>query len=263
MKFYLQEMARGRRGLILWCLCQAALIGMGYLEFALVFRGQSGVSAILKEMPPAFMGMMGVPKGTDFSVVGDFFLTMADFGFYVMAAYASFLGFGMVSREEMGKTVEFLLTKPISRRKILLRKYAAGLTCCIIMGAVTGLVTSLTFGLDPDGDLLLPTAVWAGTSLILELVYFLAGAMFAAVCKKPSRGAVCNMLFLFGSIVAGRVIDMAGLAGPLLVLGPRHYFPLPAFVREGTFGLWPWVVCAIWCVLFTVVALRGYERRDF
>lgn len=262
MHLFFQELKQARRGLVLWSLCQAALIGMGYLEFTQVFRDNIYVGEIMEELPAAFLALMGTSAGVNFSLVGDFFFAMADFGFYVMAAYACLLGHRMLSREETEGTTEFLLAKPMGRGAILLWKCGAGAVCCLGLGLVTVTVTALTFGMDPGGDLLEQTLVWGVTSVVLTLVYFLAGVLFGAACARPATGSALTLLFLFGTIVLSRMVGFLGLSGPVKLLSAKDYFPMVQYAQTGAFGVQPWLLCGGWMVLFTAVALWRYRRRD-
>lgn len=258
---YSFELKRSARPLLAWALCLAGLLVMGYLEYLFVFRDNADVAAIMSALPPPLAALLGISSHVDFSTARGFYCLMADFVFYVLAAYAALLGAGMISREESDRTADFLYSLPMSRSKLLLGKWLAGITCCGLLNLFMTIAAAFTFGAEPG---LLPAVPASATTMFLmELVYFAAGALLAALCRRPGRASAACLILLGATLLGGKLSAMAGItSGPFLVLSTPDYFPARRWLYGGSFGLWPWLLSAAWIVLFFGGALCYYERKD-
>lgn len=255
------ELKRNRRSLLVWALCAAGLTVMGYLEYAFVFRSNADVSAIMDALPAPLATLLGITAHVDFSTAPGFYCLMADFAFYVLAAYAVLLGARLVSSEASERTADFLYSLPLSRYAILAAKGCAGAVLCGLLDLFNLLASALTFGTAPG--LLGAVLAAAAGSFLMQLVYLTAGALLASLVKRPTGAGGAALIFLFASIFSGKLLAMLGITtGPLLALSGRDYFPVDRWLYGGGFGLWPWLLCAGLAVLFAVGTVACYREKD-
>lgn len=259
---YRFELRRNLRPLLVWGLCLAGLVCMGYMEFAFVFRSNADVTAIMDALPPQLSVLLGITAHVDFSTAPGFFCLMADFAFYALSAYAILLGTGMLAREEEERTADFLYARPCARGEVLAGKWLAGLTCCFLLSLLSVLVSALTFGAAAPG-LAAAAAAWGAGLLFTQSLHFSAGALIAAFCRRPGRASVLSLLLLAATIFAGKFLAMAGIAGgPALAVSPRDYFPVERWLYGGGYGLWPWLLAGGGAAALFAAALGRYRRKD-
>ncbi len=258
---YRFELRRSLKALLVWGLCLAGLVCMGYLEFDLVFRSNADVTAIMDAIPPQLSTLLGITAHVDFSTAEGFFCLMADFAFYALSAYAALLGTGLLAREEGERTADFLYSRPCSRGALLAGKWLAGLTCCALLVLVTLAVCALSFGRAPELAGAIPA--WGAGLLFTQCLYFAGGALVAACCRRPGRASAVTLLLLAATILAGKFLAMAGIdGGPALALSPRDYFPVERWLYGGGFGLWPWLLAGGGAAALFAAALGCYRRKD-
>lgn len=109
----------------------------------------------------AFMGFFGVECGNILGLGGAFF--------------AALLGVSSLAKEEKEHTAEFLLTHPVSRRRIVLEKLVAVFLQILMLNLVVAAITLLSV-------LIIKESPQWDTLLLLFFAYFLLQLEIAAVC---------------------------------------------------------------------------------
>src|SRR4030042_2954769 len=109
------------RSTIIWSTAAAAIL----VFFFSIFQGFADQAALINHIyakfPPAFRAAFGMDR-LDMSTVLGFYGFMLLFIELCLAIQAGNAGFGLVSIEENEMTADFLLTKPVSRSKVLISK---------------------------------------------------------------------------------------------------------------------------------------------
>jgi len=123
--------------------------------------------------------------------------------YQIMAILAIVLGMGLVAAESTNRTLSFLLTRPVSRRRVLLVKLGVGVAALAVIVAVSSLTVVLASRLTghyvPFGPFMLGAmGAWAGSTLIFTLAALmsilfsdqvkagLAATVVAAIMSIPS-----------------------------------------------------------------------------
>ena len=116
------ELRQGKVTLMIWTAVIAFMLALCVLIYPEMETQMGDVSTMFAEMGSfsaafgmdrlnfgEFMGFFGVECGNILGLGGAFF--------------SALLGISVLSKEEREQTAEFLLTHPVSRRKIVMRKY--------------------------------------------------------------------------------------------------------------------------------------------
>lgn len=193
---------------------------------------------------------------------------------YIAACVAPVAGIIMgqdaIQGERLAGTAAWVLSKPLRRPAFILAKliaYGLGLlaTWVILPGAVAYLELVVI------GDTFLPVPGYIGMLALvyLNLLFYLTLALLLATLFQ-GRGPVLGItIFLVWShmitplgvllrdVMPWRLLISLGRNGALPSLGKYLWqgFPLPAIT--------PILVTAVWCVLFTGVALWRIRREEF
>ena len=186
-----------------------------------------------------------------------FFLTFP----IVLTILAITLGSKLLAEEETNKTIESLLSRPISRTKLL---FAKGLAGEIILTTVTVVswLTILIFARIVD----LEVSAWSLTkaTIVCFLMVYCYGAiayMFTAIGRTRGVGVAVASFVAFGGYI---ISSLAGTVSWLSVpakLFPFHYYQSEAILR-GTYNwqnLWYFIVLIAVCI---VVSWLAFRRRD-
>lgn len=212
MTIFKHELKQGRISLILWTAIIAFMLGICvliYPEMAGQMDELSGMFADMGSFSAAFgmdqvnfgefTGFFGVECGNVLGLGGAFF--------------AALLGISALAREEKEQTAEFLLTHPVSRRKVVWEKLLGILAQLIILNAAVILVTALT-------TLAIGESPKLQTMALLFLAYFCLQLEVAAICfgvsafiRRSSLGIGLGLAALcyFLNILANLTEDAAFL----------------------------------------------------
>lgn len=172
------------------------------------------------------------------------------------------LGSSLLAREEQDGSLELLLARPISRRRLLAGKAVAGLLISLTV-TVVSLVTTLVLCKLVQLPLPLPAIVAAIAECYLLALVFGALA-FALTCfGGPIRGVAIGLstgLLLLSYLLSSLEASVSWLRWPARLL-PYHYYR-PASVLGGHT---PWAVGGSFLLVIAVLAVLGvwgFRRRD-
>ncbi len=212
-------------------------------------------------IPDAALQLLG--GSTDFfSAIGFlnsqiFFLSLP----LILGILAISLGSSLIGKEEQELTIESLLSRPISRTRLLLAKASAG---TIILGAVTciGLLTTILTALIVDLDVAAKLIVLVTFACFLLVLSFSAIAFLLSSIGR-TRGAsigIATFMAFGGYLISSLAGTVDWLKFPAKVF-PFHYYQSEAILRE-TFNwsnLWFFVGIILLCAALSWLAFR---RRD-
>jgi len=176
------------------------------------------------------------------------------------AFYAAICAVSMLSKEEMNKTADFLLSHPISRRRILLEKLLAILVQISLLNLIVlamSVVSILMIGEEiPWTELLL-----------LHLAYYLLQLEIAGICFGISafvkRGSVgiglgIAVFFYFTNLIS----NLTESARFLKYFTPFSYCEGADIIADKTLNLGRIAIGAAACLAGILAACLWYDRKD-
>lgn len=199
------EFKRNLRSLILWSSIVAGMAALMLLLYPAFKDAFSQMEEFLSIYPEEFLEAFGMGEGgldmSDFygwfGVEGYLFVNL------IGGSYAAILGGSILSKEEDDKTIEFLLSKPISRDHIL---YGKGLVVAInllLLNTFVGIVLLIAFTI--YGDLNVPVwLLFSYAPFILQMI-FASLSFFISVFIVKSRKVISIAL---GIVIGMYVIDL-------------------------------------------------------
>lgn len=262
MTIFLRELKARRNSLIIWSVSMVALVYLSMAKYGALSEGDQVLSDLVAQLPDsvqAFFGMSGLNVTTLRGYYGVVFLFVALLG----SVHAGMLGADLLAREERDKTSEFLYTRPVSRRYIMVNKALAGLVNVVALNAVTTVGSLLAVSqFSSSGSINDELRLLMVAFLLLQLTYFLAGLALAAVLPDPKRpGKAAGVLIFLGYLVYVVTSIQPSLA-PLRYLSPLSWFDAKFLLRDMRFEAVYLTIAAglaIGCALATWFA---NQRRD-
>ena len=128
MNIFLRELRANLKSLIIWGVVVVLFIVLGFSKFA-AYEGNPELVAILDEMPPAMLQAFNM-NAFNLTTITGFFGVMFNYFAIILAAAAVMWGSDIITKEERDKTVEFSLTLPVRRGRVVTAKtLAAGVNC--------------------------------------------------------------------------------------------------------------------------------------
>lgn len=174
MTIFRHELRQGRTALIIWTVSIAFLFAVCVFLFPEMKGEMDQISDVFSTMGnfSAAFGMDQVSFGT---LTGFYAIECGNILGLGGALYAAMCGISMLSKEEKGHTAEFLLTHPVSRRRIMSGKLAALFFQIMVLNAFVLLISIISiYAVGED----IP---WKEI-LLLHLAYALLQIEIASIC---------------------------------------------------------------------------------
>lgn len=174
-----------------------------------------------------------------------------------LALFAAILGGGLLANEVSKGTIFFLLSKPVSRDRILLTKYgvSAGLLLAVsVLSSVALAVTSIALGHPPALlQLLVATGLlWLATLFPLGLALF-----FSLISPDSLRPVAFSLLITLALILLPAILPN-GLNWSL----GYYWSNLDAYLT-GSFPLKEYLVCLVAAAVPLFAALAVFRRKAY
>jgi ABC-2 type transport system permease protein len=250
------------RSLLTWSLA-VTLILLFFFSIFPSFADQAALmNQMLQKFPPAMLKAFGLTQ-VDLSTVLGFYSFVVLFVQICLAVQASNYGFGLVSIEESELTADFLLSKPVSRVKVLTSKLLAAFACLGITSLVVSVSSILVIALFKGsrsfdaGTLLLILA-----SLFIFQCFYLGVGLFISLLLKRIRSVTPFALGLaFGTYILAAFSDVFSEVSLELITPFKHLNP-SYIVQNGAMNA-PLVLLDLAVSLLAIaISFWLYNRRD-
>lgn len=186
MTVFRHEMRQGRGALLVWTAAIGFLMMICIFLFPEMKAQMSGISKIFASMG-AFTAAFGMDKIDFGSLKGFYAIECGNVLGLGGALFASMCGASSLAKEEKEHTAEYLLTHPISRRRVVAEKLAAVFAQILILNGVI-------FGISLFSIVFVGEAVPWKELTLLHLAYLLLQMELAAICFGVSSFAVRGSL---------------------------------------------------------------------
>ncbi len=168
----------------------------------------------------------------------------------------------LLGREEDSGSLELLLSRPISRSRLLLAKLFAGLISMLLVGGVTLLATIACA--EGSHYAMAWTRLVAATAMtvLLGLLFgslawmLVAVGRFGKLVSSAGAGVIALASYLFSSLEG----FASWLEWPAKLL-PYHYYS-PTAVLNGTYSWWNAAGMLVAMLIILALGFVGFRRRD-
>lgn len=262
VNIYRHELRIRLRSVIIWSLAVMGLLII-YFSFFSVFADQAALmNEMMDKFPPQMTAAFGLDRMDLSSVMGyySFIFLLVQL---CLAIQASNYGFGLVSIEESELTADFLLTKPISRTRVLTNKLLAALTSLTITNLAVWVSSFAAIALFRGEHEYEPSTLFLLLlSIVIFQLFFLSVGLVISLLVKRVRSVTPYALGLgFGMYVLSA---FSGLLGDisLELITPFKHLDAAFIVQNGAYD-GPLVLLNLTVSLVAVAfSYRLYLRRD-
>lgn len=261
MNIYKHELKANFKTTLIWIVTLCSLVAM-MMAFYPMLKSEADIFlTMMDSFPPAMKAMMGITIENFTTPIGYYtfaFTYSALFG----AIQAMNLGVGIVSKEERERTADFLLSKPISRYKVLTSKLLSVLTMLVFTNIVYSAVSAtLVFSMS-EGKFAFAEFALINTSLFLsQLIFFSIGLLVSVFAKKIKTvlPVSLGLVFAFFAISAFAVTSEDD---KLRYVTPFQYFKTDYILAQGEYETVYAVLGLSIVVIGLIVSYAAFKRRD-
>lgn len=254
---------RQRRISIMWWTIGLSAFVALEISFFPAFKNQAAnLDQTIGQLPTAVKSLIG-DTGNYFSPENYlnsrvFYLVVP----IILAILMIGLGCSLLAREEESGTLELLLSRPVSRARLLAGKAATGL---VVSGIASLVALVVCTGLSKAVGL--PNTVAQISAAMLEsyllCLVFGAFAFMLTAFSRASRGlalGATTLLFVASYVLSGLTSAAQWLKWPARLL-PYYYFE-PEKMLTGHYAWGPVIGYSLAIIVFAAVAWLGFRRRD-
>lgn len=259
---YRHELRTRLRSVFIWSLALTFLI-VFYFSLFPAFADQAALmNEMMAKFPPELRAAFGLDNMNLSTVLG-FYSFIFLFVQLCLAIQASFYGFGLVSIEESELTADFLLSKPVSRPKVLTSKLLAAFTCLTITNLVVWVSSFATISLFRGGrDYETRTLLLLLLSIAIFQLFFQSVGLLISLLVKRVRSVTPYALGLaFGAYILSAFSGVFGDVALELITPFKHLDPT-FIVQQGAFDTPLLLVDVAVSIVALVASYWLYIRRD-
>lgn len=261
MNMFLFELKSYRKSLLIWSLSIIGIMVFLLSLFPSISREFDAFARILEGYPEPFRQAFGIQIESMGTFLG-FYTYILMYITLCGAIQAMLLGMSVVSRETRERTADFLLTKPVTRTKVLTSK--------LLAAVVSILLTNLLY---LAGAWLMAEQLQTGaydvklyfmlsmTLLFVQLMFVGIGLLVSVLLPRiksilPVSLTTVLVFYMIGMLVAG---DEGGMKR---YLSPFKYFDTKRVLETASYEL-PYMTAAAGIIMLcTAVCYYMYIRRD-
>ena len=261
MNIFFREVKANFRSLLIWGGITILFIFVGITKFS-AYEGNPEMLEVLDSLPAVI---------TDTFKFGTFNLTTIT-GFYgVMFTYFSLIatisaamwGSSIISKEERDKTVEFTLTLPITREKLVTSKILAAMVNCIGLLLIIWLASLAAVAqYEPDSAFYEFLALLILSLFIIQMVFLSVGIFLGCSMKEYKRAGSVAVSILLGTYFISLISELNENLEFLKYLSPFTYFNAATVLQESTIEL-GYVLLSLGIIAALITGgYYTYARRD-
>jgi ABC-2 type transport system permease protein len=261
MNIFVRELKANFRSLLIWGVIVVLFVTVGVSKFSAYYNNPE-MLAILDQMPPALMSAFNF-QAFNLTTLSGFFGVMFTYFALLLSIAAAMWGSDIISKEERDKTVEFSLTLPVTRSRLVTAKSLAALVNCIGLLLITwgaSVVSAAQY--QPDSDFYAFLRLCMLALFIMQLIFLAIGVLLGCAMSRYKRaGAVAVSVLLgtyFLSVISGLSRDLEFLK----YFSPFKYFDAGMLLREARLDVTFVLLSAAIVLVSMTGAYVAYARRD-
>lgn len=261
MNIFIREIKANLRSLLIWGVIVVLFVVMGVSKFS-AYYGNPEMLAILDGIPPVLLAAFSF-GAFNLTTLSGFFGLMFTYLAVLLSIAAVMWGSDIISKEERDKTVEFALTLPVTRGRVVTAKSLAALVNCIGLLLITwGVSLASAASYEPDGAFHRFLALCMAALFVMQVIFLAVGVLLGCAMKryKQAGAAAVSLLLVtyFVSVASGLHENLDFLK----YFTPFRYFDAGLMLRESRIDpahLGLSLAIVIVCMAGAHVA---YARRD-
>jgi len=261
MNIFWREIKTYRGSTLFWTSIFCLIVIVFFMMYSSFSNDVTGLQKTLLHFPVAVRSAFNISMQSFFTIYG-YFAYLITFVSLAGAFQAMNLGLGMLAKEDGGKTVDFLLTKPISRNKVITSKLIATVILLILTNIVFSAVSLALAAVFSTTSLNSTTFLLIAATLFMIQIFFLSLGLLLSVVLPKIKSIIAVSLptvFTFFAIGAfGAIIGDENIR----YINPFKYYDSNFIINNKTYDLKFVVVEAILVVAFIWISYLLYSKKD-
>ena len=254
MNIFLHELKAYRKATFIWTAVVAGLVVMFMSIYPVFSQNAAAMQKMLDGFPEAVKLALGLSLSSLGSILGFFSFTFI-YTMLCASIQAMNIGTSILSKEVREQTADFLMTKPVSRARIMTAKLLAALTSLIftnIVFIIVAYIMSTVMSTDSfDTRAFIMIAL---TLFFVQLIFASLGVLISVIAKKIKSVISISLSVVFGFFIAGMLGAVIG-EDNVRYITPFKYFDTKYIIDNGSYET-QFVILSV--VLIAIAIAAGY-----
>ncbi|MEH7744835.1 ABC transporter permease subunit [Neobacillus drentensis] len=261
MNIFFHELRAYRKSTIIWS-CSLVLIIALFMSFYPAFANDAeDFQKIMEGYPEAIRNAIGFNLGNFFTILG-FYCFPLSFITLCGAIQAMNLGTSIVSKEVREKTADFLLTKPVTRTKVLTSKLFAAFVSIVITNIIYLVVTMfMVFQVKTDDFSVKILILLSLTMFFIQLIFLAVGIMISVIVPKIKSVLSVSLTTVFAFYFLGMFSSTTGEEAKRYI-SPFKYFDTAYIIKHSGYETSFLVAGAVIIILAITASYFVYLKKD-
>ena len=262
MTIFKRELGANLKSLLIWGGIVFVFVSIGLAKFS-AYEGNPELLAILDGLPPAMLAAFNF-SAFNLTTITGFFGVMFMYFALLLSISAAMWGSDIISKEERDKTVEFALTLPIPRARLVTAKTLAVVVNCIGLLIITWVVSLVSVAkYQPDSEFYDFLFLCMLALFIMQMIFLAIGIFLGCAMKRYKRAGSIAVSLLLGTYFLSIISGMNEHLEFLKYVSPFKYFNPATMLHESKIDIaFVWLSAGIIAVCL-VGAYVSYAKRDF
>lgn len=261
MNIYKHELKAYRQSTLIWTFSLVALVVLFMSMFPAISKDIDEFTKLLEGYPEAVRQALGLEidnLGTILGFYSYIFLYLTLCG----AIQGMNLGTSIVSKEVREKTADFLLTKPVTRTRILTSKLLAAVTSLVITNAVYLVAASIMVSLVKTEAFSVTTFLMISmTLLFVQLIFLAVGIIISVVFPKIKSVVTVSLGTVFAFFIIGMLVSTSGDMAKRY-LSPFQYYDRAYIIEHSSYEA-SFMIAGLGIIVISLAASYAvYTKKD-
>jgi ABC-2 type transport system permease protein len=261
MNIFFRELKAYRKSTLIWAVSLSTLVLAFLMMFPAFTKDVATSQKILANFPPAIRSAFDISLQNFFTIYG-FFAYLFTFVTLAGAVQAMNLGVGVLSKEDSGKTVDFLLTKPVSRVKVITSKLLAVVCLLAFTNIVFSSVALITAKIVSTAAFSSKIFLLISATLLLVQIFFLAfGILLSVIIPKIKSVVSVSLPTVFTFFFIGTLGSILGNDN-FKYVSPFKFYDPNYIINHGAYETKFLVIEAVFVVVAIIASYVIYIKKD-
>lgn len=261
MNIFMHELKVYRKSTIIWSLSLIAIIIIFMSMYSSFAEDAKGFMKIVENYPEAIRNAIGFNQENFFTILG-FYSFPLSFITLCAAIQAMNLGTSIVNKEVRDKTADFLLTKPVTRTKILTAKLLAAFVSIVVTNIFYFAAASfVALQVQTDDFSLKIFLLLSLTIFFIQLIFLSLGIIISVIVQKIKSVLTVSLATVFAFYFVGMFSDTTG-DEVKRYFSPFKYFDTAYIMKHSSYETTFLIAGAVIIILAIAASYVVYSKKD-
>ncbi len=263
MNIFIRELARNRKYFLIWTIIMVLLDVMMMAFYPTIADMSKNLDELIKSYPKELLEAFGMDKLKMSELIGYFGTQVYVMIILLGAIFAMILGASIISKEEGEKTIEFLLSKPVTRTGILNGKGLCVLVYILLFNVIISLGNYIAFEIvktkeyDMKAFLLMCVA-----PMLVQYTFAALGFLLSVFISKSRTVFPVALGITLGTYFIGIASSMTEKAENLKYLSPFRYIDAADLVVNKSIQGVYLLIMAVVTISSVIGAYVFYKKKN-